>query len=133
MDWVCDDAWRGAFTQSLFYVGGVVGTLFSATPRTAWGGSGRCWPQTRCWARQGWRPRSAPPSLPSQPSDSPWGYRTSHSSQSSYFSVRKTFKNHLFASLICHFRFFIYFRTSCRLWSKTISFPSNYSHSSSSF
>ncbi len=28
MDWVCDDAWRGAFTQSLFYVGGVVGTLF---------------------------------------------------------------------------------------------------------
>ncbi len=28
MDWVCEDAWRGAFTQSLFYVGGVVGTLF---------------------------------------------------------------------------------------------------------
>ncbi len=28
MDWVCGDAWRAALTQSLFYAGGVVGTLF---------------------------------------------------------------------------------------------------------
>ena len=28
MNWVCDDAWRPAFTQSLFYAGGIVGTLF---------------------------------------------------------------------------------------------------------
>ncbi len=27
MDWVCDDSWRPAFTQSMFYVGGIIGTL----------------------------------------------------------------------------------------------------------
>ena len=27
MDWVCRDAWKGPFTQSIFYAGGVVGTL----------------------------------------------------------------------------------------------------------
>ena len=26
-DWVCDDAWKPAFTQSVFYIGAVCGTL----------------------------------------------------------------------------------------------------------
>ncbi len=28
MNWVCDDAWRGPFTQSTSYVGSAIGTLF---------------------------------------------------------------------------------------------------------
>ncbi len=28
MNWVCEDAWKGPFSQSVFYLGGVVGTLF---------------------------------------------------------------------------------------------------------
>ena len=27
MDWVCEDSWKGPFTQSMFYAGGIVGTL----------------------------------------------------------------------------------------------------------
>ncbi len=27
MDWVCRDAWKGPFSQSIFYAGGIVGTL----------------------------------------------------------------------------------------------------------
>merc|ERR1719288_316009 len=26
-DWVCDDAWKPAFTQSMFYAGAIIGTL----------------------------------------------------------------------------------------------------------
>ncbi len=28
MDWVCDDAWRGPLTQSIFFVGSMFGLLF---------------------------------------------------------------------------------------------------------
>ena len=27
MDWVCGDSWKGTFTQSIFFVGGVIGAL----------------------------------------------------------------------------------------------------------
>jgi MFS family permease len=27
-DWVCDDAWKPAFTQSVFYMGAICGTIF---------------------------------------------------------------------------------------------------------
>ena len=27
MNWVCDDAWKGSFSQSLFNVGAAIGTL----------------------------------------------------------------------------------------------------------
>ena len=27
MDWVCDDSWKGPFSQSMFFVGAVVGNL----------------------------------------------------------------------------------------------------------
>ena len=29
MDWVCDDDWRGPFSQSMFSLGGIAGTLAS--------------------------------------------------------------------------------------------------------
>lgn len=28
MNWVCDESWKPAFTQSMFFVGGIIGTLF---------------------------------------------------------------------------------------------------------
>ena len=28
MDWVCDDAWRGPFTQTIFFLGSFFGSLF---------------------------------------------------------------------------------------------------------
>ena len=28
MNWVCEDSWKPAFTQSIFFTGGIVGTLF---------------------------------------------------------------------------------------------------------
>ncbi len=31
MDWVCDDDWRGPFSQSMFSLGGIAGTLASET------------------------------------------------------------------------------------------------------
>ena len=27
MDWVCDDAWIGPFTQAMFYVGAAIGAI----------------------------------------------------------------------------------------------------------
>ena len=27
MNWVCEDSWRAAFTQSIFYAGGIIGTI----------------------------------------------------------------------------------------------------------
>jgi len=37
MDWVCEDDWKGPFSQSFFYLGGVAGTLILGFAGDQWG------------------------------------------------------------------------------------------------
>ena len=37
MDWVCDDAWIGPFTQNMHYVGGAIGAIINGYLSDAYG------------------------------------------------------------------------------------------------